>query len=386
MTTPTATRSRPPLWRDVRVLRVAFQVAVLVAVVALVSYLYDNLLANDVELDFGFLDQQAGFRVAYTDLKPSDTVLDAMLTGLRSTITVALVGIVLTLVLGTLLGIARLSSNWLLRRAAGAYVEALRNVPPLLVIVFVNAAALATLPPIAEANEIGGVLVLSVSEIGIVSLQGDGNGWLYLALLVLALTAGLAVGAWRGRVEERSGAPARRWLWGGGLFLAVAIGGYVALSAPVVLSHPEVSGLSITGGSRMGLPFVATLVGLVLYTSSHIAEIVRGSILAVPKGQTEAAGAIGLSSGQRLRYVVLPQAFRIATPPIINQCLNLTKNTSLGVAVAFAELMGVTTTVIGNGQPAIPSILVAMGFYLVLSLAISLVANLANHRLRLVER
>ena len=153
-----------------------------------------------------------------------------------------------------------------------------------------------------------------------------------------------------------------------------------------MLSHPEVSGLSIEGGSKMGLPFVAVLVGLVLYTSSHVAEIVRGSILAVPKGQTEAAGAVGLTPSQRLRHVVLPQAFRIPPPPIINQFLNLTKNTSLGVAVAFAELMGVTNTVIGNGDPAIPSILVAMGLYLILSLTISLIANVAHHRLRLVER
>jgi general L-amino acid transport system permease protein len=374
------------LWRDVRVLRVAFQVAVLAAVVALVAYLYDNLRANDVEFDFDFLDQQAGFRIAYTDMKPSDTVLDAILTGLRNTITVALIGNALTLVLGTLLGIARLSGNWLVRRAAGAYVETLRNVPPLLVIVLVNSAALAALPPIQEANEVGGVLVLSVSEFGIVSLRDGGNGGLYAALLVAALATAVPLGVWRGRVEERTGAPARRWAWGGGVILAVAVGGYVALSAPVVLSHPEVVDLSIEGGVRMGLPFVAVLVGLVLYTSSHVAEIVRGSILAVPKGQTEAAGAIGLTSSQRLRHVVLPQAFRIATPPIINQFLNLTKNTSLGVAVAFAELMGVTNTVIGNGHPAIPSILVAMGLYLVLSLVISMTANLVHHRLRLVER
>jgi general L-amino acid transport system permease protein len=313
-------------------------------------------------------------------------VLDAILTGLRNTITVALIGIVLTLVVGTLLGVARLSGNWLVRRAAGAYVETLRNVPPLLVIVLVNSAALAALPPIQEANEVGGVLVLSVSEFGIVSLRDGGNGGLYAALLVAGLAAAVLLGLWRGRVEERTGVPARAWAWGGGVLLAVAVGGYVALSAPVVLSHPEVVDLSIEGGVRMGLPFVAVLVGLVLYTSSHVAEIVRGSILAVPKGQTEAAGAIGLTSSQRLRHVVLPQAFRIATPPIINQFLNLTKNTSLGVAVAFAELMGVTNTVIGNGHPAIPSILVAMGLYLMLSLAISLVANLAHHRLRLVER
>ncbi len=386
MATRTATSPRPPLWRDVRVLRVVFQVAVLAAVVALVAYLYDNLRANDVEFDFDFLDQQAGFRIAYTDMKPSDTVLDAILTGLRNTITVALISIVLTLVFGTLLGIARLSGNWLVRRAAGAYIETLRNVPPLLVIVFVNSAALATLPPIQEANEVGGVLVLSVSEFGIVSLRDGGNGGLYAGLLVAGLAAAVLLGAWRGRVEERTGVPARRWAWGGGVFLAAAVGGYVALSSPVALSHPEVVDLSIEGGVRMGLPFVAVLVGLVLYTSSHVAEIVRGSILAVPKGQTEAAGAIGLSPGQRLRHVVLPQAFRIATPPIINQFLNLTKNTSLGVAVAFAELMGVTNTVIGNGDPAIPSILVAMALYLVLSLAISLVANLVHHRLRLVER
>lgn len=380
------TSTRPPLWRDVRVLRVAFQVAVLAAVAGLVAYLYDNLRANDVELDFGFLDQQAGFRVAYTDLAPSDTVWAAMLTGLRNTITVALLGIVGTLVLGTVLGIARLSGNWLLRRLAGVYVEALRNVPPLLVIVFVNAAALATLNPIQDATEVDGLLVLSVSEFGVVSLRGDGNSLLYLALLVAGLVLAVALGAWRGRVEERTGTPARRWLWGGGAFVAVAAAGYVALAAPVVVSRPEVVGLGIQGGNRMGLPFAAVLVGLVLYTSSHVAEIVRGSILAVPRGQSEAAGALGLTEAQRLRFVVLPQAFRIGIPPILNQCLNLTKNTSLGVAVAFAELMGVTNTVIGNGQPAIPSILVAMGLYLVLSLAISGVANVANHRLRLVER
>ena len=386
MPDPTATRSRPPLWRDVRVLRVAFQVAVLVAVFGLVSYLYDNLRANDVELDFGFLDQQSGFPIAYTDHRASDTVLQAILTGLRNTLIVAVVGIVLTLIFGTLLGIARLSDNWIVRRSAGAYVEVLRNVPPLLVIIFVNTVALATLPPIQDADEYWGLLVVSVAEFGIVAPRADGHGWAYAALLVVAAGAAFGLGRWRARVEERTGTPARRWLWSGGVLAIAAVGGYVVLDAPVVLSHPEIDGLSISGGARMGLPFVATLIGLVLYTSSHVAEIVRGSILAVPKGQTEAAGAIGLSSGQRLRHVVLPQAFRIATPPIINQCLNLTKNTSLGVAVAFAEMMGVATTVIGNGQPAIPTILVVMGLYLVVSLVISLFANVVNHRLRLVER
>jgi general L-amino acid transport system permease protein len=390
MSHPTATTQRPPPWRDVRVLRVALQVAVVVAVGAFLAYLYDNLTANQralgIDSSFDFLDQQAGFRIAYSDFSPSGTVLEAMFVGLRNTIAVALAGIVLTLLLGTLVGIARLSSNWLVRRAAGAYVEALRNVPPLLVIIFVNSAALATLPPIDDPTRLDGLLLLTVRETGVIVPRGDGLGGLYVALLAGASVAAVAVGRWRASLEDRTGHPAHRWLWAGGLVAVVAIAGWFVLDAPVVLSRPEVVGRSIEGGVVMGLPFVAVLVGLVLYTATHVAEIVRGSILAVPKGQTEAATAVGLTTAQRLRYVVLPQAFRVAVPPIINQFLNLTKNTSLGVAVAYAEAMYVTRAAIGNGSPAIQSILVVMGMYLVVSLAISLVANLANRRLRLVER
>jgi general L-amino acid transport system permease protein len=378
------------LWRDVRILRVAFQVAVLVAVGGLLAYLWDNLTANQralgIDSSFDFLDQQAGFRIAYSDFSPSDTILAAILTGLRNTITVAAVGIVLTLVIGTMVGIARLSSNWVVARAAGTFVEVLRNVPPLLVIIFVNSAALASLPPIDDPTELGGVLLLSVRQIGILVPRGDGFGGVYLALLVAAVVGAVLLARWRQAREEATGAPGRRWAWALGLVAIVAVGGYLALDAPVVLSHPEVVGRGVEGGTVMGLPFVSVLVGLTLYTSSHVAEIVRGSILAVPRGQNEAATAVGLTNSQRLRYVVLPQAFRIALPPIINQFLNLTKNTSLGVAVAYSEALYVTNTVIGNGDPAIQSMLLVMGLYLVLSLAISLVANLANHRLRLVER
>ena len=388
MAGPTAT-TRPPPWRDVRILRLAFQLGAVVAVGAFLAYLYDNLTANQralgIETSFDFLDQQAGFRIAYSDFSPTGTVLEAMLVGLRNTITVALLGIVLTLILGTLVGIARLSSNWLVRRAAGTYVEAVRNVPPLLVIVFVNSALLATLPPIDDPERVAGLL-LTVREIGVTVPVNGGGLWIYVGLLGAALAGAVALARWRASVEERTGRPARPWLWGGGLVATVAVGAWLVLDAPVVLSRPEVVNRSIEGGVALGLPFVAVLVGLVLYTATHVAEIVRGSILAVPKGQSEAATAVGLSGMQRLRYVVLPQAFRIAVPPTINQFLNLTKNTSLGVAVAYGEAMYVTRTVIGNGNPAIQSILVVMAMYLVVSLAISLVANIASRRLRLVER
>jgi general L-amino acid transport system permease protein len=378
------------LWRDVRVVRVVAQVAVLVAVGAFLAYLWDNLTANQralgIDSSFDFLDQQAGFAIAYSDFDPSDTVLAAILTGLRNTVTVAAVGIVLTLVIGTLVGIARLSSNWVVARVAGTFVEVLRNVPPLLVIIFVNSAALASLPPIDDATDVGGVLLLSVRQIGVLVPRGDGYGGVYLALLAAAVVGAVLLARWRRAREEATGVRARRWAWALGLVAVVAVGGWFALDGPVVLSRPEVVGRGVEGGTVMGLPFVSVLVGLTLYTSSHVAEIVRGSILAVPRGQNEAATAIGLTNSQRLRYVVLPQAFRIALPPMINQFLNLTKNTSLGVAVAYSEALYVTNTVIGNGDPAIQSMLLVMSLYLVLSLAISLVANLANHRLRLVER
>lgn len=381
---------RPPLWRDVRVVRIAAQAAALVAAAAFLAYLWDNLTANQralgIDTSFDFLDQQAGFRIAYTDFPPSDTVLAAILTGLRNTIAVALTGIVLTLIIGTVIGIARLSQNWVVARAAGAYVETLRNVPPLLVIVFVNSAALASLPPIDDATDLGGVLLLSVRQVGVLVPRGDGFGGLYVVVLAVAVAAGMLVARWRERRGEATGRPGRRWACGTGVAAVIVVGGHVALDAPVVLSRPEVVGRAVEGGAVMSLPFVSVLVGLVLYTSSHVAEIVRGSILSVPRGQSEAGTAIGLTNSQRLRYVVLPQAFRVAVPPIGNQFLNLTKNTSLGVAVAYPEALYVTNTVIGNGDPAIQSMLVVMSLYLVLSLAISLVLNVANYRLRLVER
>ena len=384
------TPARPPLWRDVRVVRVAAQVAALVAAFAFLAYLWDNLTANQralgIDTSFDFLDQQAGFPIAYTDFSPSDTVFAAILTGLRNTIAVALTGIVATLVIGTLIGIARLSQNWVVARAAGAYVETLRNVPPLLAIVFVNSALLASLPPIDDATDVGGALLLSVRQVGVIVPRGDGFGGLYLVVLAAAAAAGALVARWRVHREESTGQAARRWAWGVGVTAVVAVVGYVALDAPFVLSRPEVGGRAVEGGAVMSLPFVSVLVGLVLYTSSHVAEIVRGSILSVPRGQSEAGTAIGLTNTQRLRHVVLPQAFRVAVPPIGNQFLNLTKNTSLGVAVAYPEALYVTNTVIGNGDPAIQSMLVVMSLYVVLSLAISLVLNVANYRLRLVER
>ncbi|MGH9084103.1 MAG: ABC transporter permease subunit [Acidimicrobiales bacterium] len=386
-----AARTRTPPWRDVRVLRAAAQVVVAVAVVTVVGFLYDNVRTRQralgIDTTFDFLDQPAGVNIAYSDFRPGQPVRDALAVGVKNTLLVAVVGMALTLVLGTLLGVARLSSNWLVRQAATFYVETLRNIPPLLVIIFVNAAVvLGALPRIQESIDVGGLLILNNRELAVVSpIDRGGAGAFVLALAAGAALAGV-VAWWRTRRWEASGEPHHRVLLAVLAFAAVAVVAYAALGGPVDVSRPEVGERSIRGGVAMSTGYAALLTGLVLYTASHVAEIVRGSIEAVPLGQNEAATALGLSDLQRLRYVVLPQAFRIAVPPIINQFLNLTKNTSLGIAVGFSEVTLITRQVIGNGNPAVQAVILLLGIYLVISLVVSLLANVVNRRLQLVER
>jgi general L-amino acid transport system permease protein len=201
----------------------------------------------------------------------------------------------------------------------------------------------------------------------------------------LLVAVGLA--AWRTRVANATGAPHHRMLWGGGFLLIVAVVGYLLLDGPISWSRPEAEEFGVSGGAVLDVAYVALTGALGLYHGSHIAEIVRGSIQAVPYGQTEAATAVGLGDFQRMRYVVLPQALRIAVPPTINQCLSLTKNTSLGIAVAYSDVSSLGFRLIGSSRaPAVQMVLVLMAIYLIISLTTSLVLNLVNRRVQLVER
>ncbi len=382
---------RVPLYRDVRVLLVGLQVVVVLAVVAFAAFLYDNATtrqrAQGIDRDFSYLDQPAGVQIAYSDFRPGQPVRDALAVGVKNTALVAGVGIALALVLGTIVGIARLSSNWLVRRAATIYVETLRNIPPLLVIIFVNTAVvLNALPVIQDSVDVDGLLILNNRVLAVASLAAGAGAGPFGVLAGLGLVAATAVAIWRTRVFTATGAPHHRVLWGSATLAVVVVGAYLALGGPVTLSRAEVVNRNVEGGVAMSTGYAALLAGLVLYTASHIAEIVRGSIQAVARGQSEAARSLGLTELQRLRFVVLPQAFRIAVPPTINQFLNLTKNTSLGIAVAFSEITLITRQVIGNGNPAVQSILVLMGIYLAMSLAISGLSNVVNRRLQVVER
>jgi general L-amino acid transport system permease protein len=382
-------RRRTPLWRNVRVLRIAFQAAFLLGVLFFLFLLWENLTTNlrvqGIRTDFGYLQQPAGFAIADADFRPSQSIWDAIQVGAMNTIKVSLLGILLATVLGVVVGVARLSTNWLVRRSAAIYVETLRNIPVLVIILFWWLAVLLQLPAIRRAVDLNVIVISNRGLVGPGVEQTAGLTGLLLAA-AFGVAAAVAVAIWRTRVFDRTGQPHHRVLWSAGVLLLFLVVGFLLFDRPVGISLPERGELATTGGFRLSPEYAALLIGLALYTASHIAEIVRGSILAVARGQSEAANAVGLSEFQRLRFVVLPQAFRISVPPIANQYLNLVKNSSLGVAIAFPEVTRVTRIAIGQQAPAPQSVLVLMGVYLFFSLVIALVMNLINRRLTLKGR
>lgn len=381
---------RPPFWRDVRVIRIVLQVLALAVVFAVIWVLGNNLRKELVErglpTTFDFLDRPTGVTVADSGFDPGSPVRDALIVGVKNTFLVAIIGIPLLTILGTLIGVARLSTNWLVAKAATVYVETIRNIPPLLIIIFVFNALILQLPrPNDPATPLDWFVISNLKLVGPSMATSAGAGALWLIML-LGVVAAFAVAIWRTRYSERTGEHHHRVLFGLGAFVVFAIAGYFVTGRPISTSFPKVDGRIITGGFGGLGSYFALLAALVIYTASHVAEIVRGSILAVPRGQTEAANAIALTGFQRLRFVTLPQAFRIALPPIINQYLNFVKNTSLAIAIGFAEITLIAFQAIGNGHPAPQLILLLMAAYLLFSLTISVLVNILNRRLQLVGR
>ena len=378
---------RPPFYRDVRILTWTFQLAVFAAVIAVVAWLYDNVQVNsdrqNIPTSFDYLDQPASFPIFGSDFRQTQPVSDALVEGLLNTLRLAVTGIVLATVLGILLGIARLSKNFLLRKAAQAYVEIVRNVPLYgLIVLLYTAVVLNAFPPPNESWEIGSIAVLNVRGSSV--FWFDGGNTKFVVILLAAVLTFAVVARWRRAVSDRSGKPALSGVYGLGAAAIVVVALWVLLGLGG--SSPALDGRRVTGGITMTPPYFAALVALVLYTSSHIAEIVRGSIQAVPRGQGEAADALALSGFQRMWNVVLPQAMRIGLPPIGNQYLNLTKNTSLAAAISFPELTQITQLSVANRSPAVPSYVLLLLIYLGLSLLISAIVNLVNRRLAIVER
>jgi general L-amino acid transport system permease protein len=400
--TPPA-HQRPPLWRDVRILRIVGQVVSVIGVLLILRWLlnnlFDNLEERNISTDFDFLDQPTNFQIAFDDgFDPRSPVREMVLVGIRNTLLAASVGIVIAMVLGTVIGIARLSTNWLVAKMATVYVEVFRNIPPLIIIIFFGAALFTFGPfPVLSGTSTPDIyhvpgsdsawLVVSKTVWGIPSLATENDTGPFWIFGLVGLVVAAVIWLWRTRVNIATGAPHHRVLWSGGALLVILVVAWLVFE-PYRWSFPSVSenGRRIENGFIANFGWISITIALGLYTASHIAEIVRGSILAVPRGQTEATQALALSGFQRYRFVVLPQAMRIAIPPIINQFLNLTKNTSLAPAVAYAEITALTSTSIGNGRPAVQSLVILIAIYLSFSIVISIAMNLVNRRLQLADR
>ncbi len=380
------------LWRNPRVRGVVWQLLVIAGVLALVGYLVHNTLINlerrTIRTGFGFLWLESGFFIGETPIPftASDTYARAFLVGVLNTLRVAVIGIVIATVLGVVVGIARLSSNWLVAKLASGYVEVMRNIPLLLQLFFWYTVITQVLPPVREALEPLPGFVISRSGLQYPVPVYDPEH--LPTLIVLAASIVGVVLYWRHarRRQVLTGAEPRLLLPSLAiLFLPTAIASLV-FGAPVEFDVPTFQTFNYRGGGSVTPEFLALLLGLSLYTGGFIAEIVRSGILGVPWGQSEASAALGLRRRLQLRLVVLPQALRIIVPPTTSQYLNLTKNSSLAVAIGYPDLVSIANTSLNQTGQAIECIAIMMAIYLTLSLSISAFMNWYNRRIALVER
>jgi general L-amino acid transport system permease protein len=385
--------STVPPWRDVRVLRVVIQVVILLAVGLGVAYLVNNLTTAMSErgfgFGFGFLDRRAGFEIGESPVpySASDTYGQAFLVGLLNTLFISVMGIVLATVLGIVIGVARLSRNWLVSRVAGGYVELIRNTPLLLQLFVIYFVVLLQLPPVRDTIALPGSVFLNQRGLFVPGPQMGSSFGLWLALLAVGVAAAIGCRIAARRLRARGRAGHRLELVGLLLLVAFAVGGWILpTQAPMTFDLPVRGRFNFSGGLALSTAFTALLTGLVVYTAAFIAEVVRGGIQAVRRGQIEAAQALGMSDGDTLRLIVFPQALRVIVPPLTSQYLNLTKNSSLAIAVGYPDLFKIGTTMANQtGQP-VPVIVLVMATYLAISLATSVLMNLYNRRVQVLER
>ena len=375
-------------------IRAVFYQLVLLATVLWLGYEFAlnakaNLDAQKIASGFGFLDNTAGFAInqSLIPYDESDSYGRVSLVGLLNTLLVAGIGIVLATILGFFIGIARLSRNWLLARLAGGYVELIRNLPLLFQILFWYLAVLGTLPGPRQSLSLFGEIFLNNRGIIVPAPVASDEAGTVFAVFAASLIAIVAINFWARRLQIRKGR--RVPLLGTSLAILIVplLIALIATGFPIRFKRPELRGFNFVDGLRLLPEFVALLVALTTYTAAFIAEVVRAGLLAVPRGQSEAAFALGLRRGLTLRLIVVPQALRVIVPPLTNQYLNLTKNSSLAVAVGYPDLFAVFagTTLHQTGQ-AIEIIAITMAVYLAISLITSVLMNWYNAHIRIAER
>jgi general L-amino acid transport system permease protein len=379
---------------DPKVRSIAYQV-ILCAVILFLAYsavrnAADNLARAKIASGFGFWNQTAGFDISQTLIEytaQTGTYGRAFWVGLLNTLLVAAIGIVLATLVGFLVGIARLSRNWLMAKVSAGYVELIRNVPLLLQLLFWYNAVLKALPDLRDSWTLPGSIFLNnrgffapypIFSAGIELVTGA---------FVVGVVGAIAFARWAKKKQERTGQQSPVALVALGLIIGLPLIAFFVAGMPATLEFPEKGRFNIRGGLEILPEFVALLIGLVFYTGAFIAEVVRAGILAVSRGQTEASGALGLRTGPTLKLVVIPQAMRVIIPPLTNQYLNLTKNSSLAVFVGYPDLVQIFTgTVLNQTGQAVEVVMITMAVYLSISLITSMVMNWYNSRIALVER
>jgi len=381
-----------PFWLDPSKRSIVYQIGVVCVFGLLAWYLVSNTLINlekqSIATGFGFLNKESSFEIGESPIAYSsaDTYARALVVGALNTLKVSFIGIVITLVLGTVVGIARLSSNWLVSKLAAFYIEIMQDIPVLLQLFFWYAIFYEALPSPRQAlNPMAGVFLCNRGVAFGVPAAHPAHAFMLFAFVI---GCGLAylLKKWAKTRQDMTGKSFPLFWSFLGLALGLPLLTWIGFGAPFEMDVPHLAGFNFKGGKTLSPEFIALLLGLVLYTAAFVAEVVRAGIQSVSKGQTEAAMAIGLRPGLVLNLVVLPQALRVIIPPLTSQMLNLTKNSSLAVAIGYPDFVAVANTTINQTGQSIEGVALIMLVYLIFSLSTSAFMNFYNKRAKLVER
>jgi general L-amino acid transport system permease protein len=385
--------TKGPFWQDARVRGVILQVVVFILFVAFIAFIVDNTVTNlrnrGIASGFDFLRNIAGFDIGFLliDYKLTSTYGRAYVVGLVNTLFVSAIGVVLATLLGFVIGVLRLSRNWLVARLATVYVETLRNIPLALQIIFWYFGVLSALPSTRQSINIADVIFINIKAVSIPRpIFEPGFSAIPLALAA-AIAAVYALARWAKRRQMATGQQFPMIRTGLAVIVGLPLLAALATGFPLSWNYPELKGFNFAGGIGVQPEFVALLLALSTYTAAFIAEIVRSGIQAVSHGQTEAAYALGLRPGTTTRLVIIPQALRVIVPPLTSQYLNLTKNSSLAVLIGYPDLVSVFTgTVLNQTGQAVEVVFITMLTYGTISLLIAIFMNWYNRRIALVER
>jgi len=377
---------------DPKVRGVFYQAVTIIILAAfcwfIVTNTMDNLRALNRSFGFDFLQGRAGFNLgqALIPYSSDSTNTNALLVGLLNTLLISFVGIIAATIVGFIIGIGRLSHNWLIAKLSQAYVEIFRNIPPLLVIFFWYSGVLVLLPQARDAVHLPFSSYLSNRGLAFPSPIFGAGMWAVGIAFLVAIAAVFFVARWAHKRQAATGQQFHTIWVSIGILIGLPLVVFLVTGMPLSFDYPIAGKFNLTGGTVISPEFLALLLALSLYTASYIAEIVRAGIRGVPKGQSEAAGALGLRASAINRLVIIPQAMRIIIPPLTSQYLNLIKNSSLAIAIGYADVVAVGGVILNQSGRAVEIVIIWMAIYLILSIATSLFMNWFNAKMALVER